>query len=192
METIRKVCVAAAFAMVLLTGGLTSRVHAQCAALLSSADEGGQFRNASFVQNGSEADHIVGLWKAKFVAQGNEGIPDGTIVDSPLVQWHGDGTEFMNSIKPPVTGNICMGVWRRTSKLHYTLNHFALAFQPDGVTFLGPAQIQEEITLDKKGNTYSGTFTISQYDPQGNLLAQVKGNVSANRLTADSTIAQLL
>jgi len=192
MRTILRVVGATAIAVALSGISFASRAHAQCASFLSSADEGAQFRNASFVQKGSESDHIVGLWKAKFVAEGNEGIPDGAVVDSPLVQWHGDGTEFMNSIKPPVTGNICMGVWRRTSKLHYTLNHFALAFQPDGTTFLGPAQIQEQITLDKKGNTYSGTFTISQYDPQGNLLAQVKGNVSANRLTVDSTIEELL
>jgi len=192
MKTILRMFGATAIAVALLGTSFASRAHAQCASLLSSTDAGAQFRNVSFVQKGSEADHIVGLWKAKFVAMGNNGIPDGAVVDSPLVQWHGDGTEFMNSLRAPVTGSVCMGVWRRTGKLHYALNHFALAFQPDGVTFLGPAQIQEDITLDKKGNTYSGTFTISQYDPAGNLLAQVKGNLSATRLTVDSTIAQLL
>lgn len=55
-------------------------------------------------------DRIVGFWKVKFVSEGNPGIPDGIVIDNGFVRWHGDGTEIMNSSRPPATGNFCMGV----------------------------------------------------------------------------------
>jgi hypothetical protein len=145
----------------------------------------------SFAERGSEAQRIVGFWKASFVSEGSSGIPDGTVVDSPFVQWHSDGTEIMNSSRVPQTGSFCMGIWHRTGNLTYELNHFALAFDTSN-NFVGPAQIHEQITLDKKGNTYSGTFTIDQYNPSGTLLAELKGNVTATRITVDTTIDQVL
>jgi hypothetical protein len=152
----------------------------------------GQFVNASFAEKGSEADHIVGFWKAKFTAEGNSGgPPDGTVIDSPFVQWHSDGTEIMNSTRIPATSSFCLGIWHKTGKLTYELNHFALSFDTSN-NFVGPAQIREQITLDKKGNTYSGTFTIDQYNPAGTLLAEVKGNLTATRVTVDTTINQVL
>lgn len=175
-----------------------SRANAQCAALSSNtvsvlpqAWGDGQFINASLAAPGSEIAGIVGFWKAQFVSEGSNGIPDGTIVDNPFVQWHGDGTEIMNSTRPPVTQSFCMGVWRQTGIFTYQLNHFALSFDTSN-NFVGPAQIRENVTLDRKGNSYAGTFTIDQYDPDGNLLAEVKGNVSATRITVNTTIKQVL
>jgi hypothetical protein len=53
----------------------------------------------------------VGFWKVTFTAEGNtEGPPDDTPIDSGYVQWHSDGTEIMNSGRPPQNGNICLGV----------------------------------------------------------------------------------
>jgi hypothetical protein len=190
----------AAFALLMMGTALISRADAQCASLLSSNtvstqpqlwDGDGQFMDASFAERGSEGQRIVGFWKASFVSEGSDGIPDGTVVDSPFVQWHSDGTEIMNSTRAPVTQSFCLGIWHRTGKLTYELNHFALSFDTAN-NFVGPAQIREQITLDKKGNSYSGTFTIDQYDPAGNLLAEVKGNVTAARITVDTTINQVL
>jgi hypothetical protein len=201
MRTIFRTASAATFAFVLLGMCFVSRASAQCGAFLSSnaemlqpllwGDEG-QFVNASFAEKGSEADHIVGFWKAKFTAEGNSGgPPDGTVIDSPFVQWHSDGTEIMNSTRIPATSSFCLGIWHKTGKLTYELNHFALSFDTSN-NFVGPAQIREQITLDKKGNTYSGTFTIDQYNPAGTLLAEVKGNLTATRVTVDTTINQVL
>jgi hypothetical protein len=184
----------------IIASGFVSSARAQCASVLSSntsliqpqfLDGSGQFNDASFAERGSEGDRIVGFWKAQFVAEGNNGIPDGAVIDSPLVQWHGDGTEIMNSTRAPVTQSFCMGIWHKTGKFGYELNHFALSFNTDN-NFVGPAQIRESITLNKKGDAYSGTFSIDQYDPAGNLLVEVKGSVTAARLTVDSTINQLL
>jgi hypothetical protein len=133
----------------------------------------------------------VGFWKAKFVSEGSSGIPDGTLIDSPFVQWHDDRTEIMNSTRVPATGNYCMGVWRKTGKLSYELNHFGLSFDTSG-NFVGPAQIREEITLDEKPDQYSENFKIDQYDPSGKLLQEILGQVTAMRITVDTTVDQVL
>ncbi len=197
MRTMLKTAMAATFAVAILGMCLVSRASAQCVSLVSSNLEtilpqtDGQFIDASFAEPGSEADRIVGFWHAKFVSEGTSGIPDGTVIDTPNVQWHGDGTEIMNSTRAPATGNICMGVWHKTGKLTYELNHFTLAFDANG-NFTGPGQIQETITLDKKSDQYSGTYKIDEFDPAGNPVAELKGQVSATRITVNTTINQVL
>lgn len=195
-----KTAIIAVFATVLLGTSLVSKASAQCGSVLSSNLESIQpqlpegqpvFMPASFAEHGSEDDQIVGFWRAKFISQGSTGIPDGTLVDNPFVQWHDDGTEIMNSTRVPATGDICMGVWHKTGKLTYQLNHFTLAYDTSG-TFVGPGQIQEDVTLDKKADQYTGTFKIDQYDPSGNLLAEVVGQITAIRITVDTTIQQVL
>ena len=128
---------------------------------------------------------IVGLWSVQFVSEGSNGIPDGTVIDQGYATWHADGTEIMNSGRPPASGNFCMGVWKLTGRFTYKLNHVTLSWDPTGTTFVGPGSIHENITLDHGGLTYSGTFTIDQFDTSGNLLAHLQGNVNATRITAD-------
>ncbi len=134
-------------------------------------------------------DPITGFWRAKFIAQGNPEIPDGTQIDDALVQWHADGTEIMNSSRVPATGNFCLGVWQKSGQT-YQLNHFAKAFNPDG-TYLGPAQIRESVKLNLKANQYQGSFVLDQYDTQGNVLAHITGAINASRLTVKSGIGDV-
>jgi hypothetical protein len=128
---------------------------------------------------------IVGLWKFAFVSEGNPGIPDGTVIDAGYAAWHSDGTEIMNSGRAPMTGSFCMGVWKSTKHGTYKLNHFALSWDPTGQTFVGPANVREEVTVDHGKKSYSGTFTLDQYDTNGNLLVHLTGDISAQRITAD-------
>jgi hypothetical protein len=161
-----------------------------------SSEAQGKFRRASLVLVSShdrdwddDSDHagIVGLWKVKFVSKGNTGmgIPDGAPIDEGYATWHSDGTEIMNSGRPPITGSFCMGVWKKTGRSSYKLNHFALSWDSTGKTLVGPTNIREEIVLDNNENSYSGTFTIDQYDNEGHLLAHISGLLSAQRITAD-------
>jgi hypothetical protein len=161
-----------------------------------SSEAKGHFRLASLVMvsgrertsdDDSDRAGIVGLWKVKFVSKGNTGIgiPDGAPLDSGYATWHSDGTEIMNSGRVPKTGSFCMGVWKQTGRSSYKLNHFALSWDPTGTTLIGPTNIREEITLDGSENSYSGTFTIDQYDTEGHLLVHISGVVSAQRITAD-------
>lgn len=128
---------------------------------------------------------IVGFWSVKFVAFGTTGIPDGTVIDDAYVVWHSDGTEIMNSARPPLTSSFCMGVWKQTSQRRFKLNHFAKSWDPSGTTFVGPANIREEVVLDRDGDSYRGTFTIDQYDTNGNVLAHLAGKVIGTRITVD-------
>jgi hypothetical protein len=60
-----------------------------------------------------------------------------------------------------------------------------LSWDPTGTTLVGPANIREMITVDASGKTYRGTFTLNQFNVNGNLLAHFAGKVIALRITAD-------
>ena len=146
-------------------------------------------------------DPIVGFWKVAFTSKGNEPtIPDGAPIDSGFVQWHSDGTEIMNSGRPPQNGDFCLGVWEKTGRSRYKLNHFALGniIDPTNPTAIGPpggpTQITEDIILSRDGNRYVGTFTLDAYDTPANgnkLLAHIVGVITATRLTVDTPVTSV-
>jgi hypothetical protein len=131
---------------------------------------------------------IVGMWSYQFVAKGNAGggPPDGTQIDFGYAQWHIDGTEFTNSGgRAPAIQNYCMGVWVQTGPYTYVLNHYAITYDMSG-NYTGTANIQESVIVSPGGTKFSGTFTVINFDPNGNKLGQVAGQVTANRVTVDT------
>jgi len=146
-----------------------------------------------------DSDPIVGMWHVTFTAQDNQiGPPDGTPIDNALATWHSDGTELMNSARPPQDGDFCMGVWKRTGRFTYKLNHFAwfandAANAPFGIgNPTGPTRILQQITLSADGNHYSGTFTLDAYDTSGTQVAHIVGVIAATRITVDTVVPDLL
>jgi hypothetical protein len=143
---------------------------------------------------------IAGLYDVTLTAQ------DGSLVDHGYAVWHADGSEIMNSGRPAGDANFCMGTWGQTGARTYTLNHFTLSWfqsvsaMPDpGVPplpglysvnnyFAGPGNIREVVTLAKDGKSFTGTFTIIQFDPSGNVVPgfPISGNISATRVTLDT------
>ena len=166
---------------------------------------GARFGSASLLfasDHHSDDDSIVGFWKVTFTAEGNgtEGPPDDTRIDSGYVQWHSDGTEIMNSGRPPQNGNICLGVWERTGRSRYELNHFANGnvIDPTNPTAIGPpggpTQIVEDIILSRDGNDYTGMFTLDAYDTPANgnkLLAHIIGVITATRITVHTPVTSV-
>ena len=147
----------------------------------------------------SSDDRIVGMWHVTFTAEGNEsGPPDGTPIDNSLVVWHSDRTEIMASSRPAQDGDICMGIWEKTGKSKYKLNHFAwfandTANAPSGIgNPTGPVRLLEEVTLSPDGQHYAGTFTVDAYDVAGNQIAHVVGTIAATRVTIDTKVSDLL
>lgn len=136
---------------------------------------------------------IVGMWKFAFTAQGNgpSGPPDGTPIDAGFQTWHIDRTELMNSGRPPAIGSFCQGAWTQVNWGTYSLNHWALSWDFDPNTgkptvFVGPTNIQERVTVDESGGTFVGTFSLTQYAPDGTtVLGGVKGVVNATRVTVN-------
>ena len=130
---------------------------------------------------------IVGTWKEHWIAEGNKEIPDGTEVDTSYAQWHSDGTEVqVSGLRAPLTGDVCLGEWIKTGARTYQLNHFGVSYDATGQTIVGPARIQQWLTLDAKGNATSGKFTIDQYDEAGNVLQHVQGKVIGTRVTMET------
>ena len=130
---------------------------------------------------------IVGTWKEHWISEGSEGIPDGTEVDAGYASWHSDGTEInVSGLRAPLTGDVCLGVWKRTGARTYQLNHFGISYDPTGAHLVGPARIQQWLTIDPKGNSTSGKFTIDQWDEAGNLLGHVQGNINGTRVTMET------
>jgi hypothetical protein len=150
-------------------------------------------RLAAGQENKTEDVSIVGFWHVTFTSEGttNPPIPDGAVVDKGFSQWHSDGTEILNSSRPPATSNFCLGVWEKTGRSTYKLNHFALSSDLNG-NLVGPANIREDVTLDANGNSYSGTFSIDQFDLSGHTLAHIVGAIKATRITVDTTISDIL
>ena len=155
--------------------------------------------SGSLLRIAEDSDPIVGMWHVTFTAQGNEvGPPDGAPIDNSLVTWHGDGTELMNSVRPPQDGQFCMGIWKKTGKDTYKLNDFAwfgndTANAPSGIgNPSGPARFFEEVTLSPDKKHYTGTFTLDAYDTAGTQVAHIVGVIVATRITMNTTVPDLL
>jgi hypothetical protein len=184
-------------AMVLMAAGIAAQADASCAVgdWANSAAAYGQFQalsnstkddSNSPLNPGPANPSIVGLWKVTFTSKGTAGIPDGTVLDFGYVTWHSDGTELMNSSRPPKSGDFCMGVWKLTGPRSYRLHHVTLGWDPTGSYYEGPGDILEDVTLSRSGNAYTGTFVIDQYAPDGiTVIIELKGTIAASRITAD-------
>ena len=130
---------------------------------------------------------MVGTWKEKWFSEGSEGIKDGTEVDAGYSQWHSDGTEInISGLRAPLTGDVCLGEWIRTGARTYQMNHFGISYDSSGLNLVGPARIQQWLTLAPNGNSTSGKFTIDQWDEAGNRLAHVQGYITGTRVTMET------
>jgi len=158
---------------------------------LEAATSAGLARDQRAASNGSSIS-IVGMWNIQFISMGNTmhtpGIPDGAQIDFGYGQWHSDGTEFFNSGgRAPATQNFCLGVWQQTGRYTYVLNHFALSYDATTGLLNGKVNITETVTLSPGGTKYSGTFTITVFDTNGNQVDRLIGQITGDRITVDTT-----
>lgn len=178
-----------------------NKVNAECgdlskyklgASLQPQSWQGMEFGRGSLLQVDASVDPIVGFWQVTLTAKGNNpGPPDGVVIDKGFSQWHSDGTEILNSSRAPVTQSFCLGVWKKLASGKYKLNHFPISWDPNS-NLVGVANIREEVALSSDGNTFTGTFTLDQYDQAGNKLVHIIGTVSATRLTVDTPASAVL
>jgi hypothetical protein len=204
-----KTALKTALVIAVVGAALTTLANAQCvstgpyhpsALRFHQQPSVGGFVPAAFtpaVSGGVEAapaaaqEAVVGFWKFKLLSEHNTGVPDGTVIDEGYSQWHSDGTEIMNSSRPPATGNFCLGVWAKTGPFTYKLNHYAIGWNPDG-TMQGPARIQETITVSRDRSTFSGTFSLDQYNQAGTVQMHRDGRVEGTRITLTTPISGAL
>lgn len=157
--------------------------------------------NASFNRDDrdSDDDSIVGMWHAVLTAKGNgAALPDGTPLDNSVVIWHSDKTETMVSSRPPQDGNVCMGVWEKTGRNRFKLNHIGWAGYdttnaPEGIgNPTGPGQILEDVVVSLDGKHFAGTVILISHDLSGNVTARITGVIAATRITINTDAADLL
>jgi hypothetical protein len=196
------VMVALALALVIPSAlaqcGLSTKV-AKPANWSSSHIGGVRLVQAAFQKSHDDDDGgptIVGMWHVIFTAQTLNGAPVNMVIDNAIAVWHSDGTEIMNSSRPAQDGNFCLGVWAKTGKLKYYLNHIPWAgndpTNPGGIgNPQGGAQLTEQITLAPDGNSYSGTFTLTAYTTNGQPTVTFTGVLTATRITTSTSITSL-
>ena len=186
---------------VLMAGFLTAMAAAQCgtptAKLHKQAWRVGD-PTALLTQAADTVEPIAGMWHVIFTAQTMNGAPFSGVIDNSVAVWHSDGTEIMNSARPAQDGNFCLGVWIRTGRLKYYLNHIPWQGNdtenaPGGIgNPQGGAQLTEKVTLSPNGNSYSGTFTLNAYDTSGNVTVTFTGTLAATRITTSTSFSELL
>jgi len=120
---------------------------------------------------------MVGLWHIQFT------VGDQTIQEAYQL-WNAGGTEVHNPNVDPRAGNVCLGVWKHTSNGALKLAHRVWNYDTNG-NFLGTIHLSETVTVGQGGNTHSGSFTLDFYDPSGNFVTEVTGNVTGERISVD-------
>jgi hypothetical protein len=107
---------------------------------------------AAFLEEDRDADpSIVGFWHFKFILGPNT-------IDAGTQQWHSDGTEVINSgARSPITGSVCLGVWKKVGERHYKLNHRGIGWNAEGTALQEVDASEEDVVLSHDGNSYSGT-----------------------------------
>jgi hypothetical protein len=122
---------------------------------------------------------IVGLWHLVYTQS------DGTPFNESMKMWHADGIEFENVFLPPVTGNICYGVWKEIAPRTVKLHHIGLMFNPDG-SLKAIFTVDEINVVSEDNKTYKGTFDFKIWNEDETAVVQeFKGTTAGTRITVD-------
>lgn len=123
---------------------------------------------------------IIGLWHVIYT----NGADQSTFNDT-FDTWHSDGTEFESAFLAPLGGNVCVGVWKQTSRRSVTLHHVGWIFDPSTptATAANTFTLDEEITVAADGKSYSGSFTFKVWNLDGSPTpVEVTGTIAATRI----------
>jgi len=113
---------------------------------------------------------LVGTWLATY---------DGG-TRNVFAQWHKDGTTVQNADFPSIEGNIILGDWKKVDGHTVSVSLIAWNYDESG-NLTGWLTKTETDTLS--GDAYSGTFEVTFYDLDGNIVFQHDGTLSAVRAT---------
>jgi hypothetical protein len=168
-----------AVAAVLSLTGISA--HASCADPRVTSQGAAQTVPAAILQGlneesgswNSSADRIVGTWHVSYIV---EGAP---FADA-FIQWHSDGTEWENIGLPVLSGNICLGSWKRIDERHVFRNHIGWLYTNG--TLSGYFKETETDEVAPNGRTYTGTNEQKIYNLKGDLQVTVTGTATATRI----------
>ena len=117
---------------------------------------------------------IVGLWYIQFSIGGQP-------IQEAFQNWNLGGTEVHNPNVDPRTNNICLGTWVKTASGAIKLAHRVWSYDTNG-NFQGTIHLSETVRLTQNGNVQTGTFKLDIYDPSGNFVTEIAGDVNGQRI----------
>lgn len=118
---------------------------------------------------------IVGLWHVVHTDS------DGNLLFEGFDAWHADGNELEMANGPPAGGNVCVGQWTQHGKSIQLLTHVTWLYDLNN-NFQGTFNMTQTNKVTGNGNNYTGTLDLKVYDPNGNLVGEVTGTTTAERL----------
>ena len=127
------------------------------------------------------------------LARGLHHAAGGIAIQRYLRHLAWDGTEFESAFLPPAAGDVCVGVWKKTSARSVKLHHVGWLFNPrhTAATATNTFTLDEEVTVAAEGKTYSGKFTFKEWNLDGTptlvsgMQVEVTGTIAATRITVD-------
>ena len=133
---------------------------------------------------------IVGLWQATWTDAGTRGV-----VANVWDVWHSDHTETQNDSGPVIAGFVCQGAWTSLGQRTYGLTHpsFNYVGANGQLDTTSVSLIFEKVTVSKDGKTFAGPGIIKvlsgidPFDPNATVLFTEKINISAKRVTVDTS-----
>ena len=168
-----------------VTTGLSAGAFASCGdslaamatgkAIVSSA-VGRQMATAS-PADVTNSSSIVGLWYIQFSIGGQP-------IQEAFQNWNLGGTEVHNPNVDPRTNNICLGTWIKTASGAIKLAHRVWSYDTNG-NFQGTIHLSETVHLVQNGNAQTGTFKLDIYDPSGNFVTEITGDVTGQRIRVE-------
>jgi hypothetical protein len=167
---------------VVVAMGLSAGAFASCGDSLAAMAAGkalvsssiGQQRAAAFPAEETINSSIVGLWYVQFSIGGQP-------IQEAFQTWNLGGTEVHNPNVDPRTNNICLGTWIKTASGAIKLAHRVWSYDTNG-NFMGTIHLSETVRLAQNGNAQTGTFKLDIYDPSGNFVTEIAGNVTGQRI----------
>lgn len=173
-------CVILAFALLgsayASCGDSLNAMAVKAAAIRGTQSTSGQAASTAASANANNPS-IVGLWHIRFV------VGDQTIQEAFQI-WNQGGTEVHNPNVDPRGGSVCLGAWREAPQQTFKLTHRVWLYDING-NLQAVGHLSETVTLGDNGNSQTGTFTLSFYDPAGNFQFSVPGNVVAERISPE-------
>jgi len=120
---------------------------------------------------------IVGLWYVQLVV-------GGQAIQEAFQNWNAGGTEVHNPNLDPRSGTVCLGAWTRTSDGAYKLIHRGWNYDTTG-DYLGTFHLTEIVHVKQNGTVQTGLFKVDFYDPSGNFLSEIDGNIVGQRIQSE-------
>jgi hypothetical protein len=135
------------------------------------------------------ANRIVGMWLIDIILEGAT-----TPVDHAIEQFSSDGNELISSSGfSPASENKCYGIWRSSRTGEITLTHIGFDFFVDTGMFKGTVRTLARFSLDRRGETFEGTFEQDEVDPQGNVIANTfsRGMIKGRRFKPANSLSDI-